>query len=99
MSGLKIGKYYGEDTSKKTYLISEILENGYTDITSIEMIVKASDFANKDFLFTKDFLTSYVSTIDINSISNKEKHYCVNILFYLMMILLVFMMQVKHLFW
>ena len=44
--------------SKKTYLISETLENGYTDITSIEMIVKASsDFTNKDFLFTKDFLT------------------------------------------
>jgi hypothetical protein len=74
MSGLKIGKYYGEDTNKKTYLISETLENGYTDITSIEMIVNASDFANKDFLFTKDFLTSYVSTIDINSISDKEKH-------------------------
>jgi len=74
MSGLKIGKYYGEDTNKKTYLISETLENGYTDITSIEMIVKASDFANKDFLFTKDFLTSYVSTIDINTISDREKH-------------------------
>jgi hypothetical protein len=74
MSGLKIGKYYGEDTNKKTYLISETLENGYSDITSIEMIVKASDFANKDFLFTKDFLNSYVSTIDINTISDREKH-------------------------
>ena len=74
MGHLKIGKYYGEDISKKTYFFGDVLEDGYKDITSIEMIVKASDFTNKDFLFTKDFLTSYVSTIDINSISDKEKH-------------------------
>ena len=53
MGQLKIGKYYGEDINKKSYLISENLEEGYKDITSIEMIVMSADFINKDFLFTK----------------------------------------------
>ncbi len=56
MGQLKIGKYYGEDINKKSYLISENLEEGYKDITSIEMIVMSADFINKDFLFTRDFL-------------------------------------------
>jgi hypothetical protein len=74
MEHLKIGKYYGDDINKKTYLISEYLEEGYRDITSIEMIVMASDFTNKDFLFTRDFLISYTSGLDISNITTKEKH-------------------------
>jgi hypothetical protein len=74
MSHLKIGKYYGEDMSKKTYLFGDILEDGYKDITSIEMIISSSDFSNKDFLFTRDFLIDYVNTLDIKNITIKEKH-------------------------
>ena len=74
MSHLKLGKYYGEDISKKTYFFGDILEGGYKDITSIEMIVSSSDFSNKDFLFTRDFLISYVDTLDIKNITIKEKH-------------------------
>ena len=74
MGHLKIGKYYGEDISKKTYFFGGILEDGYKDITSIEMIVSSSDFSNKDFLFTRDFLIDYVDTLDIKNITIKEKH-------------------------
>ena len=74
MSHLKIGKYYGEDMSKKTYLFGDVLEDGYKDITSIEMIISSSDFSNKDFLFTRDLLLDYVNTLDIKNITIKEKH-------------------------
>lgn len=74
MSHLKIGKYYGEDMSKKTYLFGDVLEDGYKDITSIEMIISSSDFSNKDFLFTRDLLLDYVDTLDIKNITIKEKH-------------------------
>tara|TARA_Y100000385_G_scaffold34668_1_gene32542 strand:+ start:661 stop:1224 length:564 start_codon:yes stop_codon:yes gene_type:complete len=74
MSHLKIGKYYGEDMSKKTYFFGDVLEDGYKDITSIEMIISSSDFSNKDFLFTRDFLIDYVNTLDIKNITIKEKH-------------------------
>jgi hypothetical protein len=74
MSHLKIGKYYGEDISKKKYFLSDVLEDGYKDITSIEMIVSSSDFTNKDFLFTRDFLLDFIKGIDINKITIKEKH-------------------------
>ena len=74
MSHLKIGKYYGEDVSKKTYFFGDILGDGYKDITSIEMIVSSSNFSNKDFLFTRDFLIDYVDTLDIKNITIKEKH-------------------------
>ena len=57
MSHLKIGKYYGEDMSKKTYLFGDVLEDGYKDITSIEMIISSSDFSNKDYAssYVKDY--------------------------------------------
>jgi len=74
MGQLKIGKYYGDDTSKKTYLFSENLEEGYKDITSIDMIVMSADFTNKDFLFTRDFLLDYTSNLDLTTITDKEKH-------------------------
>ena len=74
MSHLKLGKYYGEDISKKTYFFGDTLEDGYKDITSIEMIVSSSDFSNKDFLFTRDFLIDYFDTLDIKNITIKEKH-------------------------
>ena len=74
MSHLKIGKYYGEDMSKKTYSFGDVLEDGYKDITSIEMIISSSDFSNKDFLFTRDLLLDYVDTLDIKNITIKEKH-------------------------
>jgi len=74
MGQLKIGKYYGEDINKKSYLISENLEEGYKDITSIEMIVMSADFINKDFLFTRDFLLNYTSNLDLTIITDKEKH-------------------------
>ena len=74
MSHLKIGKYYGEDISKKTYFFGNVLEDGYKDITSIEMIVSSSDFTNKDFFFTRDFLLDFINSIDINEITIKEKH-------------------------
>jgi len=74
MSGLKIGKYYGSDVTKKPYYISETLEDGYSDITSIEMIVNASNFTNKDFLFTRNFLLDYTSNLDLTTITDKEKH-------------------------
>lgn len=74
MGNLKIGKYYGEDKTKKTYLFSENLEEGYKDITSIEMIISSSDFCNKDWLFTKNFLIDYTNTLDLDKITKKEKH-------------------------
>jgi len=74
MSHLKVGKYYGEDISKKTYFFGDVLGDGYRDITTIEMIITSSDFANKDFLFTRDFLIDYVNTLDIENITTKEKH-------------------------
>jgi len=74
MGQLKIGKYYGEDINKKSYLISENLEEGYKDITSIDMIIISAEFINKDFLFTRDFLLDYTSNIDLTTITNKEKH-------------------------
>jgi len=74
MGHLKLGKYYGEDKTKKTYFFGDILEDGYKDITSIEMIISSSDFTNKDFLFTRDFLIDYVDTLDIKNITLKEKH-------------------------
>ena len=74
MSHLKLGKYYGGDISKKTYFFGDVLEDGYKDITSIEMIISSSDFTNKDFLFTRDFLIDYVDTLDIKNITIKEKH-------------------------
>ena len=74
MSHLKLGKYYGGDKTKKTYFFGDILGDGYKDITSIEMIVSSSNFSNKDFLFTRDFLIDYVDTLDIKNITIKEKH-------------------------
>ena len=38
------------------------------------MIVSSSDFTNKDFLFTRDFLLDFIKGIDINKITIKEKH-------------------------
>ena len=38
------------------------------------MIISSSDFSNKDFLFTRDFLIDYVNTLDIKNITIKEKH-------------------------
>lgn len=74
MGHLKLGKYYGGDISKKTYFFGDILGDGYKDITSIEMIISSSDFTNKDFLFTRDFLIDYTNTLDIKNITLKEKH-------------------------
>ena len=37
MSHLKIGKYYGEDISKKKYFLSDVLEDGYKDLSLIHI--------------------------------------------------------------
>ena len=74
MGHLKIGKYYGEDISFKTYFFGNILGDGYKDITSIEIIISSSGFSNKDFLFIRDFLIDYSNTLDIENITTKEKH-------------------------
>tara|TARA_Y100000389_G_C17376918_1_gene472180 strand:+ start:575 stop:1135 length:561 start_codon:yes stop_codon:yes gene_type:complete len=65
MENLSLFKYYGDDLTKPKYILSEIILDGYKDITSVKNIINYSKKINLDFIFIIDFLMSFISRVGI----------------------------------
>ena len=61
MGYLKIGKYFGPDTSSLTYQFKENLDEYYLDISCVEYWFEIGEEAGKDYLYQRTGSIGYIA--------------------------------------